>query len=55
MWQSPDKAITLVVPEQVNQDVWAQLEKEVQLHPYNTFIPNLKELGANVQVISLSP
>ena len=48
-WQSPDKAITLLVP-----DVWAQLGKEVQLRPYDAFIPNVKVLGANVQVCLLN-
>lgn len=35
---------------QVSQEVRAQLGQEVQLHPYDEFIPYLKELGAGLQV-----
>jgi Xaa-Pro aminopeptidase len=37
-------------PSQVNQDVRSYLGQDVQLRPYNTFIPYLKELGADLQV-----
>ena len=40
----------LIIPEQVSQDVWAQLGKEVQPSPFDAFIPYLKELGADLQV-----
>ena len=45
-----DSAILFVNPEQVGQDVKAQLGQEVQLRPYDAFIPYLKELGAELQV-----
>ncbi|KAH9015896.1 putative Xaa-Pro aminopeptidase P [Lactarius hengduanensis] len=44
-----DNAILFVDPEQVSQDVRAQLGQEVQLRPYDAFIPYLKELGADLQ------
>lgn len=44
-----DSAILFVDPEQVSQDVRAQLGQEVQLRPYDAFIPYLKELGAGLQ------
>ncbi|KAH9000975.1 hypothetical protein EDB86DRAFT_2827843 [Lactarius hatsudake] len=46
-----DNTILFVDPEQVSQDVRAQLGQEVQLRPYDTFIPYLKELGADLQAI----
>ncbi|KAH9038495.1 Creatinase/aminopeptidase [Lactarius pseudohatsudake] len=46
-----DNAILFVDPEQVSQDVRAQLGQEVQLRPYDAFIPYLKELGADLQEI----
>jgi Xaa-Pro aminopeptidase len=45
-----DTAILFVNPEQVSQDVRAQLGQEVQLRPYDAFIPYLKGLGAYLQV-----
>ncbi|KAH9041533.1 hypothetical protein EDB83DRAFT_2409475 [Lactarius deliciosus] len=45
-----DNAILFVDPEQVSQDVRAQLGQEVPLRPYDAFIPHLKELGADLQV-----
>jgi Xaa-Pro aminopeptidase len=47
---SADTAILFVDPSQVSQDVHAQLGQDVQLRPYNAFIPYLKELGADLQV-----
>ena len=47
-----DTAILFVNPEQVSQEVRAQLGQEVQLRPYNEFITYLKELGADLQVRS---
>ncbi|KAI9462819.1 putative Xaa-Pro aminopeptidase P [Lactarius psammicola] len=44
-----DNAILFVDPGQVSQDVQAQLGQEVQLRPYDAFIPYLKELGADLQ------
>ncbi|KAF8267982.1 Creatinase/aminopeptidase [Lactarius quietus] len=44
-----DSAILFVNPEQVGQDVRAQLGQEVQLRPYDAFIPYLKELGSGLQ------
>ena len=41
-------AILFVNQEQVSQDVRTQLWQEVQLRPYDAFIPNLKELGAEL-------
>ena len=45
-----DTAILFVNPEQVSQEVRTQLGQEVQLRPYDAFIPYLKELGADLQV-----
>jgi len=49
---SPDKAILFVDPAQVSQDVRSELGQDVQLRPYNEFIPYLKQLGAGLQVKS---
>lgn len=49
---SADSALLFVDPAQVSQDVRSQLGQEVQLRPYNEFIPYLKELGAGLQVRS---
>ena len=45
-----DTAILFVDPQQVSQDVRTQLGQEVQLRPYDAFIPYLKELGTDLQV-----
>ena len=45
-----DNAILFVNPDQVSQDVLAQLGQEVQLRPYDAIIPYLKELGSELQV-----
>ena len=45
-----DSAILFVNPDQVSQDVLAQLGQEVQLRPYDAIIPYLKELGSDLQV-----
>jgi hypothetical protein len=50
---SADGAILFVNPAQVGQDVHSQLGQEVQLRPYDEFIPYLKELGAGLQVQSI--
>ncbi len=50
-----ENAILFVDPEQVSQDVRAKLGQEVQLRPYDAFIPYLKELGADLQVRFSSP
>ena len=50
-----DNAILFVNPEQVSQDVKTQLGQEVQLRPYDAFIPYLKELGAELQVRFFKP
>lgn len=47
---SADSARLFVDPVQISQDVRAQFGQEVQLLPYNAFIPYLKELGADLQV-----
>jgi Xaa-Pro aminopeptidase len=47
---SADNVHLFVDPIQVSQDVRAQLGQEVQLRPYDEFIPYLKELGAGLQV-----
>jgi Xaa-Pro aminopeptidase len=46
---SADNVHLFVDPIQVSQDVRAQLGQEVQLRPYDEFIPYLKELGAGLQ------
>lgn len=46
-----DSVYLFVDPAQVSQGVRAQLGQEkVQLHPYDGFIPYLKELGTGLQV-----
>jgi len=45
-----DSTILFVNPEQVGQEVRAHLGQEVQLRPYDAFIPYLKELGSDLQV-----
>jgi Xaa-Pro aminopeptidase len=52
---SADHAQLFVEPAQLSQDVRSQLGKEVQLHPYDEFIPYLKQLGAGLQVRSSCP
>lgn len=47
---SPDSVHLFVDTTQVSQDVRAQLGQEVQLLPYDEFIPYLKELGAGLRV-----
>ena len=47
---SADHTQLFVDPAQLSQDVRAQLGQEVQLHPYDEFIPYLKQLGAGLQV-----
>jgi Xaa-Pro aminopeptidase len=47
---SADRAQLFVDPAQVSEGVRAQLGQEVQLHPYDEFIPYLKQLGAGLQV-----
>ncbi len=47
---SPDSTHLFVDPDQINQGVRAQLGQEVQLLPYDEFIPYLKHLGAGLQV-----
>jgi Xaa-Pro aminopeptidase len=47
---SADDVHLFVDPTQVSEDVRAQLGQEVQLLPYDKFIPYLKELGAGLQV-----
>lgn len=49
---SADRAILFIDPAQVGQDVHSQLGQDVELRPYNEFIPYLKELGAGLQVQS---
>lgn len=49
---SADSTLLFVDPAQVSQVVRSQLGQEVQLRPYNEFIPYLKELGAGLQVRS---
>ncbi|KAI0273242.1 Creatinase/aminopeptidase [Russula aff. rugulosa BPL654] len=44
-----DHTQLFVDPAQLSQDVRAQLGQEVQLHPYDEFIPYLKQLGAGLQ------
>ncbi len=47
---SADHAQLFVDLAQLSQDVRAWLGQEVQLHPYDEFIPYLKQLGAGLQV-----
>lgn len=47
---SADSVHLFIDPSQVGQDVRVQLGREVQLLPYDEFIPYLKELGAGLQV-----
>ncbi|KAI0294854.1 Creatinase/aminopeptidase [Multifurca ochricompacta] len=44
-----DNAFLFVDPVQVSQDVRSQLGQQVQLRPYDGFIPYLKELGTDLQ------
>jgi len=46
---SADDAQLFVDPAQLSQDVRAQLGQEVQLRPYDEFIPYLKQLGTGLQ------
>jgi len=46
---SPDSATLFVDQKQVSQDARIQLGQEVQLRPYDEFIPYLKDLGAGLQ------
>ncbi|KAN0127197.1 hypothetical protein V8E53_015003 [Lactarius tabidus] len=52
-WRPSDKAMCLVIPKQVGQDVWAQFGQEVQLRRYDACIPYLKELNADLQARSI--
>ena len=47
---SADHAQLFVDPSQLSHGVHAQLGQDVQLHPYDEFIPYLKQLGAGLQV-----
>ena len=45
-----DSATLFLDPAQVTQDVRLHLGQDVQLRPYDAFIPHLKGLGADLQV-----
>ncbi|KAH9974669.1 Creatinase/aminopeptidase [Lactifluus volemus] len=44
-----DSATLFLDPAQVTQDVLSHLGQDVQLRPYDAFIPYLKDLGADLQ------
>lgn len=45
-----DSATLFLDPTQVSQEVLSHLGQDVQLRPYDAFIPYLKDLGASLQV-----
>jgi Xaa-Pro aminopeptidase len=45
-----DSTTLFLDPAQISEDVRSYLGQDVQLRPYDTFIPYLKDLGADLQV-----